>query len=202
MQVVSINAEKRESLGGSNGKKIRKSGAVPAVMYGGSEVSHCTVSPKDLKPLIYTPDFKLAEVTLDGKTEKCIIKDVQFHPVTDDIVHVDFLRLLPNTSIKVNIPLKFKGVSPGVKNGGKLVQSMRKISVKTTPEKLVDGLFLDISNLELGQSIRVRDIEVPEGMELMAKDAIPVAGVEIPRALKSAAAAEEVAAKAETTEEA
>ncbi|MCB0690434.1 MAG: 50S ribosomal protein L25 [Saprospiraceae bacterium] len=194
MQKVSIEANKRTDLGSASAKRIRQAGDVPAVIYGGNDVVHCSVPAKQLKNLVYTPDLKLAEVSVDGTNQRCILKDIQFHPVTDEIVHIDFLRIMDKTPIKVNVPLKFKGVSPGVKAGGKLVQSMRTVIVKTTPEKLTDELFLDISKLDLGQSIRVRDIEVPEGVEIMVNSAIPVAVIEIPRALKSAAAAEAKAA--------
>jgi large subunit ribosomal protein L25 len=190
MQTVSINAEKRTVVGSADAKKLRAQELIPAVMYGGDGVTHCTVSPKSLKPLIYTPDFKIAEINIDNTIEKCIVKDVQFHPVSDAILHIDFLKLVPKNTIKINIPVKFNGVSPGVKAGGKLVQSLRKVPIKTTPEHLIDELFVSISKLELGQSVRVRDIVVPEGIEIMSNGSIPVASIEIPRALKSAAAAE------------
>jgi large subunit ribosomal protein L25 len=190
MQTVSLKAEKRSTTGSADSKRLRDQNLIPAVMYGGDDVVHCTVNPKSLKSLVYTPDFKIAEVNIDGKVENCIVKDVQFHPVSDSILHIDFLKLIPKNTVKVDIPVKFKGVSPGVKAGGKLVQSLRKIPVKTTPEDLTDELFVDISKLELGQSVRVRDIVLPKGIEVLANGSIPVAIIEIPRALKSAAAAE------------
>ncbi len=113
------------------------------------------------------------------------------HPVTDEIVHVDFLRLKEGVPVKVELPLGFKGVSPGVKAGGKLIQNMRKVKVKVDPAYLQDRLYVSIEGLELGHSVRVKDVEVNEHMEVMSALATPVAQVAVPRALKSATAAAE-----------
>ena len=147
-------------------------------------------TPAGVKNLIYTPDFKIAELTIDGKPYRAILKAAQFHPVSDALLHVDFLRLIEKTPIKVEVPLRFKGVSPGVKVGGKLIQQVRKIKIKTTPEYLVDELKADISSLELGQALRMKEVIVPKGIEILNNMATPVALIEIPRALKAAAAAE------------
>ena len=191
MEIVKVEAQARESFGKKHTKRVRKEGLVPAIIYGGDTTTAISLSPKSVKPLVYTPDFKLAEIAVGSDSHKCILKDITFHPLTDEIVHIDFLRVIPDTPIKVEIPVDFKGKSPGVKEGGKLIPQMRKVKVKTTPENLVDRVFVDISELELGNSVRVRDIEFPDGMEVMTTTATPVAIVEVPRALKSAAAAEE-----------
>jgi len=191
METVAISGNVRTGLGKKATKALRVEGKVPCVIYGGDKVVHFSSIPKAFKPLIYTPDFKLAEITIDGETFQCILKDSQFHPVTDEIVHLDFLQLVPNKSIKVNIPVAFKGVSPGVKAGGKLIQKLRTIKIKTTPEKIVNKLFVDISEVTLGNSVRVRDVEVTDGMEVINPGATPVASVEVPRALRSAEAAAE-----------
>lgn len=192
MKVVEIKGTLRKDLGKKASKLVRKEEKVPCVIYGGEEPIHFTADVNSFRSLIYNPDFKLAEIVLDnGKTVRCILKESQFHPVTDQIVHLDFIELVPNKVVKVEIPVRFKGTSPGVKLGGKLIQSLRRVKVKTTPEKLVDELLLDISTLQLGHSIRIRDIEVGEGIEIMNSPGIPVASVEIPRALKSATAAAE-----------
>ena len=201
MEIVKIEAQARENFGKKYSKAVRKEGKVPAIIYGGENTTAISVTPKSVKSLVYTPDFKLAEIDVNGETHKCILKDIDFHPLTDEIVHIDFLRMIPETPIKVEIPVGFTGKSPGVKEGGKLIAQMRKVKVKTTPEALVDKLFVDISNLELGGSVRVRDIDFPAGMEVMTTPATPVAGVEVPRALKSAAAAEAKAGEAEAAAE-
>jgi large subunit ribosomal protein L25 len=208
MDIVKVEAQARESFGKKHTKKVRKEGLVPAIIYGGNNNTAISVTPKSVKSLVYTPDFKLAEISLNGDTHKCILKDITFHPLSDEIVHIDFLRVIEGQTIKVEIPIDFKGKSPGVKEGGKLIPQMRKVKVKTTPEYLVDRVYVDISELELGNSVRVRDIDLPEGMEIMTTTATPVAIVEVPRALKSATAAEEkegevgeVAAEEETAAE-
>lgn len=189
MEIVKVEAQARESFGKKHTKKVRKEGLVPAIIYGGDTNIAISVTPKSVKSLVYTPDFKLADITVNGETQQCILKDITFHPLSDEIVHIDFLRVIPGKSIKVEIPVDFKGKSPGVKEGGKLIPQMRKVKVKTTPEHLVDRLYVDISELELGNSVRVRDLELPEGIEVMTTTATPVAIVEVPRALKSAEAA-------------
>lgn len=196
METVAISGNVRTDLGKKATKALRVDGQVPCVIYGGDKVVHFSSIPKAFKPLIYTPDFKLAEITIDGETFKCILKDAQFHPVTDEIVHLDFLQLVPDKSVKVNIPVGFKGVSPGVKAGGKLIQKLRTIKIKTTPEKIVNKLFVDISEVVLGSSVRVRDVEINEGMEVLNPGATPVASVEVPRALRSAEAEAEDAVTA------
>lgn len=170
-------------------KALKSEGLVPAVLYGGDEVVHFSVSVKDLRALIYTADFKVAELNVGGKVYRCIVKDKQFHPVTDAIQHVDFLQLVDGKTVKVQVPIRFTGSAPGVKVGGKLQQTMRLVSIKTTPESLVDEMTADVSHLELGQSIRVRDIKTLDGIEIMNTLSIPIATIEIPRALRSAAAA-------------
>jgi large subunit ribosomal protein L25 len=196
MESIAIKGNIRTDLGGKAAKMIRKANEVPCVIYGGENVVHFTAPVLDFKKLVYTADFKLVEIEVDGKTYKCILKDMQFHPVTDNLLHIDFIELVDGQTVKVDIPIHFTGVAPGVKTGGKLYQKLRAAKIKTTPEYLIDELLLDISELKLGDSIRVRDIEIREGMEMMSPPGIPVASVEVPRALRSAEAeAEEEAAE-------
>lgn len=199
MEIVAVKGQVRTDVGKKATKAVRKEGRVPCVIYGTQDTLHFSIDPKEVKPLVYTPAFKLAEVEIDGTTYKCIIKDIQFHPVSDEIVHIDFLSLTDGHKVKVEIPVGFQGISPGMKLGGKLQQNLRRVKVKTTPENLVDQLVLDVSHLELGQSVRVRDIQVGEGIEIMSPAGTPIATVEIPRALRSATSA---ASKEEGAEEA
>lgn len=189
MEIVAVKGQVRTDVGKKASKAVRKEGRVPCVVYGTQDTLHFSIDPKEVKSLVYTPAFKLAEVELDGTTHKCIIRDIQFHPVTDEIVHIDFLALTDGQKVKVELPVGFKGVSPGMKLGGKLQQNLRRVKIKTTPEHLVDQLVLDVSHLELGQSVRVRDIKVGEGIEIMSPAGTPIATVEIPRALRSATSA-------------
>lgn len=186
METVKLEGTKRTDLGSKFSKQIRKEGMVPCVLYGQDGLAHFSVHPQAVKSLVYTPDFKIAEISLDGEVKRAILKDLQFHPVTDNIMHLDFLQLIDGVTVKVNLPLRTKGASEGVKVGGKLIQQVRRVLVKTKPEHLVEELFVDITELGLGQSARVRDIEINENMQIMNPGATPVAMVEIPRALRSA----------------
>ena len=192
MKTIAIKGEARTILGKKGSKADRKNGRIPCVIYGGGDPVHLSVTFNDVKSLIFTPEFKLAEITIDGNTYKCIVKDYQLHPLKDNLTHIDFLQLVDGKSIKINVPVKFIGVSPGEKSGGKLIQNLRRVSIKTTPEKMVNELSLDISSLQLNDSIRIRDIKPEDGVEVLNPPAIPVAIVEVPRALRSA---EDAAAK-------
>ncbi|MBB4080648.1 large subunit ribosomal protein L25 [Lewinella aquimaris] len=197
METITVNGEIRENLGKKSSKETRREGLVPAVLYGKGDPVHFTVKALDLRDLIYTAEFKLADVNVGGESHRAIIKEYQFHPVTDQLRHVDFLALEDGRPIKVEVPVTFTGTSPGVRGGGKLQQSVRRIKIKTTPKHLVDSLTLDISKLELGQSIRVRDLDPMEGVEIQNPGGQPIATVEVPRALRSAATAEKKASEKE-----
>jgi large subunit ribosomal protein L25 len=194
MQTVSIQGTVRAQVGKSDTKVVRAKEEIPCVLYGQKEIIHFTTNWNEVRHLIYTPDFKTAELTINGQSYSAILKDVQFHPSTEKILHIDFLKLTPGRSINVSVPLRLQGSSPGVKSGGRLIQSVRKIKVKCVPEKLVDEVVLDISNLDLGQTVRVRDIQAQSGIEITMTAAIPVASIEIPRAMRQAATAEAKAA--------
>ncbi|MEM6769520.1 MAG: 50S ribosomal protein L25 [Bacteroidota bacterium] len=202
MQSVKVSGEVRENLGKKFSKVTRREGLVPAVLYGAGDPVHFTIKPLDVRSLIYSPEFKLAELSVGGKETKAIVKDYQFHPVTDELLHIDFLALVPGHAIKVQVPVTFEGTSPGVRSGGKLQVAVRRVKIKTTPENLVDKVVLNISELELGNAIRVRDIKPIEGVEIMNPAGTPIASVEVPRALRSAATAEKKAAEAAEKEEA
>ena len=193
METVQIKAESRSDLGKKATKLIRKEGKIPAVLYSKEGVSHFSTTHNAVKSMVFTPDFKLAEIEIEGGVKKALLKDITFHPVTDEIQHIDFLELLDGHTIKADIPVKFTGTSPGVKNGGKLIRTLRTVKVKATPETLVDTLYVSIEGLQLGSAVRVRDIEVPEGIKIMVEGATPVGNVEVPRALRSAESAKEAA---------
>lgn len=198
MKTIALAGTPRTEVGKKSTKALRNEGLVPCVLYGGENAVHFSVTPMALRDLIYTNEFTTAAVEVEGTTYSAIIKDVQFHPITDTIMHVDFLQLEEGKVVKAEIPLRLVGTAVGVKVGGVLMQKLRKIKVKTTPDKLSATLSVDVSSLALGKSIRVRNIEVQDGIEIMNAGGIPVASVEIPRALRSAeakAAAEEAQAE-------
>jgi large subunit ribosomal protein L25 len=190
METISIVAQSRTGLGKKPSKDLRNDGRIPCVLYGGQDVVHFSVTLNDVKNLIYTPDFRVANLTIDGKEFRCIVKDYQLHPLTSQLTHIDFLSLVDGQKVKLEVPIRTKGVSPGVKLGGKMQLKLRRAKIKTLPEMMVTELFIDISSMDLGQSLRARDVQVPEGIELLNSASIPVVTIEIPRALRSAAAAE------------
>jgi large subunit ribosomal protein L25 len=206
MKFEKISAEERAEFGKKGSNSLKRAGKIPCVIYGkGKETKHFSVTPKAVKKLIYTPDFKGAIIDLGGKEYKGIIKAIQAHPVSDEITHIDFVQLVPGEKIKAELPVRCKGVAPGIKEGGALVQKLRKIKVKALADNLVNELTVSISKLNLGYSVRVRDIKVPNGIEILSDMGTPIASIEVPRALKSAAAAADGAEGeegAEATEEA
>lgn len=189
MEFVAIKGEARADLGKKSARASRKEGLIPCVMYGGDQVIHFTTTHNQVKNLVYTPAFKVAKVEVDGESIDCILKDIQFHPVTDEIMHIDFLRLVEGNPVKFAVPVKFIGTAEGVKTGGKLQQNVRRIKIKTAPEHMVNELELDVSHLEMGQSIRIRDIKVGEEVEILQSPGIPIATVVVPRSMRSATAA-------------
>lgn len=207
MEFVNVQGEIRELARKKGAKAVRNKGRIPCVLYGSGESIHFSVEPLSLRDVIYTPDFKLVELEVGGEKIKCILKTAQFNPVTDVIEHVDFLRLTDGKKVKIEIPVKFQGIAPGLKSGGALIQKLRRVKIEAIPEHLIDELELDISELELGQSIRIRDIKKYEGVEILNNEGIPIASIEVPRLLKTieeeeaeAAAAEAEAAAAEGEE--
>lgn len=201
MESISIQANLREELGKRASNHERKAKLVPCVIYGGGENIHISCEATSFKDLIYSPEFRLVDVSVNDSQYKCIIKDVQFHPVTEDIVHVDFLKLVDGAQIKVDVPLRIVGTSPGVTDGGRLVTLIRKVAIKTTPKNLVSELFVDISSLLLGSSMRISDIDVPEGVEILNAPGSPVASVIAPRVLKTTTVAEDELLEEEGGEE-
>jgi large subunit ribosomal protein L25 len=185
MNVINITAEPREAFGGQNSSKLRNEGKIPCVLYGGQEVKHFILNAAEIKPFVYTADFNIIEINLEGTAYRTVLKDIQFHPVTEVVEHMDFHELVPGRKVKVSVPVKLVGDSAGVKEGGSLVTVMRKLHIKATPENLVAELVGDISHLNLSQSIYVRDMNVPEGIEVLQEMGSPVGYIEVPRSLKS-----------------
>jgi large subunit ribosomal protein L25 len=161
MKQVSLSGALRTHVGKTEAKAIRKQNMVPAVMYGGKEQKILTVPYVDLQKILYSPDVYQVNLTIDGVTYPTVIREVQFHPVTDRILHVDFLELLPGKEVVIEIPVKFVGTSPGVLAGGKLVKSLRKIKVKATAENFPEYVTVDISGLNIGNTLKIKDIQLP-----------------------------------------
>ncbi len=150
----------RENVGKKDAKKLRREGKVPCVLYGGEKQVGFSMNEVDFKHLIFTPEVKLVDLDIDGKQYKASLQDVQYHPVTDSILHVDFLEVTPGKALVIGIPVRITGVSRGVLMGGKLVQKVRKLKVKGLAEHLPDDIVVDITELDIAQSIKVQHIKV------------------------------------------
>ena len=161
MKSIAISGSPRENVGKRDAKELRYDGKVPAVLYGGPTQTHFAVSAADLKPVVYTPDVHFIDIEVAGVKSQAVIQDIQFHPLTEKILHVDFLALDPNKPIAIEIPVKLTGTSPGVKMGGKLVQKLRKLRVKGLPKDHLDNVEVSIEGLEVGKSVRVGEIKLP-----------------------------------------
>ncbi len=185
MNTIQLKGETRSELGKSATRRLRSEGHIPCVIYGGEDQVHFSTKALDVRDFVYTPDFQIIEIELDGKTRRCIMKDLQFDVVTDDITHIDFLELVDNKPVITNIPINFVGQPEGVKAGGRLIIKLKSVKVRTLPKHLVSHLDVDISAMKLNGNVRVEDIPA-ENMEVMNPLRIPIASVVLTRALKQA----------------
>ena len=183
MKSLEIVGYKRVNLGKKDAKTLRGSGNVPCVLYGGDAQAHFHVPMILFRKLVYTPEIYEVQLNIEGDTYRCILQDIQFHPVSEIIMHADFLQITDNKPIKIKIPIKPQGDSPGVMKGGKLILKQKKIQVKALPKNIPDHINLDISNLDLGKRVKVSDLK-SESYEILTNLNIPVASVEVPRVLR------------------
>jgi len=192
MKSIAISGSPRENVGKRDAKELRYEGLVPAVLYGGKTQTHFSVSAADLKPVIYTPVVHFIDITVAGTKTQAIIQDIQFHPLTEQILHVDFLELDEKKPIAIEIPIRITGTSPGVKMGGKLVQKLRKLRIKALPKDHLDNIDVSIEGLEVGKSVRVGDLKFDKLTITNAKEDT-ILSITTSRALRQA---EETAAAA------
>ncbi|MGN6178517.1 MAG: 50S ribosomal protein L25/general stress protein Ctc [Mucilaginibacter sp.] len=185
MKSIAISGSLRENVGKRDAKELRYQSLVPAVLYGGATQTHFSVSAADLKPVVYTPDVHFIDLEVAGVKSQAIIQDLQFHPLTEQILHVDFLLLDPAKPITIEIPVKLTGSSPGVKAGGKLVQKLRKLRVKALPKDHLDNIEVSIEPLEVGKSVKVSEVSYPNLTILNAKEDT-IVSVTTSRALRQA----------------
>ena len=183
MNSITIEGQLRTEFGKAATRQLRSEEKVPGVIYGGAKEINFTAPATAFKSIVYTPDFMLAEVKVEGTTYRCVLKDLQFGKVSDQLIHVDFLELVGDKKVIVTLPLKFTGVPAGVKAGGKLVAKMKSLKVKVLPEFLRENIEVDISKLELNENLRVEDVKV-ENMEVLNSPRIPIASVTLTRQLK------------------
>ena len=200
MKTASLSGSSRESVGKKDASQLRLNNRVPAVLYGGGEQKHLSIAELDLSKIIFNPDVFQIDLDVDGTVHKCIIQEVQFHPVTERIVHVDLLQVIDGKTVRVELPLRTTGTAQGVIDGGRIQMLFRRLPVSGLIQDLPEAITVDISDLVIGSSARVRDIEVPNCKVLLNESALLVA-CKRTRAAMSAESEEEVADEAEGTEE-
>jgi len=185
MKSIAISGSPRENVGKRDAKELRYEGKVPAVLYGGDQQYHFAVSAADLKPLVYTPEVQFVDLEIGGKKHQAILQEAQFHPLTDQIIHIDFLALNDKKEVAMNIPIELTGTSPGVKMGGKLIQKLRALRVKALPKDLPQTIAVSLDSLEVGKSVRVDAIKIEKAKVLNNGDDT-IVSVVMSRALKQA----------------
>ena len=163
MKSITIKGSQRESVGKASTKALRNAGKVPCVLYGGEAPVHFSAEELSFKKLVYTPNAHTVMIELEsGETYQAVLQDIQFHPVTDRILHIDFFQLFKDKPITMNIPVRLEGNSPGVRNGGRLLRRKRKLAIKALPDLLPDEIVIDISKLRIGGTISVDAMRVDE----------------------------------------
>ena len=183
MKTITIEGQLRTGFGKAATRQLRSQEQVPGVIYGGEKEINFSAPATAFKTLVYTPNFQFADVTVDGKTYRTILKDLQFDKVSDHLIHVDLLELVEDKKVIADIPLKFVGTSKGVKDGGKLVTKMKSLKIKTLPKYLKEQIEVSIDDLDLNGNIRVEDVK-EEHYDILNSPRIPIASVVLTRQLK------------------
>ena len=180
METIEIIGYKRANLGKKNSKKLREEGNVPCVVYGGNEQLHFHSPMILFRDLIYTPGANFVKLNIEGVEKDAILQDIQFHPVSEVILHADFLELQENKKIKMEIPVKIIGDSPGVQQGGKILIRIRKLSLMAYPKNMPSFVEVDISELQLGKSIQVEEL-LNDQYDILNSPLVSVVSVNVPR---------------------
>ena len=181
MKSLAISVKERENVGKSSSKALRNQGKVPCVLYGGEKQVCFYAHENDLRKLVFTSDVFLVELDIEGQSTKCVMQDIQFHPVTDKILHIDFLEVFDDKEVTVEIPVILNGMSIGVRNGGNLLFRRNKIITRAIPADLPDAIEVDISELRIGQFVYIKDLR-SEKYSFLAPDNAVVVGVKTARA--------------------
>jgi len=158
MKAIEVKGSIREDVGKKTAKQLREQDLIPCVIYGKDNIIHFHTHKNSFKELVYTPNAYLVNIDLDGKKHKAVLRDVQFHPVTDKILHADFYEIDDKSPVWMKIPVRLEGSAVGVLNGGRLVQKMRKLKIKALPANLTDEIVIDISPLGIGDTVKVKDL--------------------------------------------
>ena len=189
MKEISVKGQQRTDTGKKATKLLRKEGLIPCNLYGEAETAlSFSTSMSEIRKAIYTPDVYVVNLNIDGKEHKAIIKELQFHPTTDALLHADFYEINEKKAITIGIPVKLNGLAQGVRDGGKINLSIRKINVTAPYKQIPEILNIDVTNLQLGKAIKVGELSF-EGLELATSPEVVVCSVKATRASRSAAAA-------------
>ncbi len=186
MKTVSLSGALRAHVGKKDAKQNRKDGNIPCVIYGGEKQIHFTLPELKLDKILFTPEVFVLNITVDGKEYKTILQDIQYHPVTDKVLHADFLEIREGKSVIVGLPLKFTGVAPGVTKGGKLQVKYRKLRVKGNIDDMPEFIELDVSKLDIGNSIKVRELNL-DNLDVVETPNAVVVQVKMSRGAKAGA---------------
>ena len=186
MQTFELNGALRSDLGKKATKELRVNQGVPCVLYGGESNVHFSVIEKDLQKLLYTPNVYIVKLTVDGKEFSAVMREIQFHPVTDKVLHIDFYQVFDEKAVVIEVPVKLTGFAVGVQAGGKLTLVERKLKVKALPANLPDVINVDVTSLGLGKSVKVKECEF-EGYEVVTAPDVVIAQVKLTRAARAAA---------------
>ena len=182
MKSVSISGSPRANVGKTDAKALRSAKQVPCVLYGGKEQIHFSVLETEFKNLIYTPNVHTVDLEIAGNKYNAILQEAQFHKISDNLIHVDFLELKPGKPVTMNIPVRTTGTSPGVRNGGRLVKKLKSIRAKGLVEKMPDEITIAIDTMEIGHSVRIEDIKI-DGLTFLNAAKTSVISVETMRAV-------------------
>ncbi len=200
MKSITIEGTVRTNSGKKEAFEVRRQGNIPCSLYGGSDNVNFFAPVAAFKDLVYTPEFYTAQINVDGKQYNCVMQDIQFDPISDDVLHIDFREMHPEKKIVLELPVNLEGTAPGVKEGGRIFLRMKKMKVKLYPKDLVEHITVKVDHLDLGKSVRVSELNIP-GIEFLNAPNIPIVSVLIPRVEKEAApAAATTTAAAATTE--
>ena len=182
MKTLAISAKIRKGIGKTDSKALRNQGNVPCVLYGGEKQVCFYAHENDFRNLVYAPDVFIVELEIEGEKYRAVMQDLQFHPVTDKLLHIDFLQIFDNKEVTVNIPVRLTGNAVGIRNGGILSFRRRKIITKAIPANLPDYIEIDIEDIEIGQSVYIKELRVDE-YTFLAPDNAVVVGVRMAREL-------------------
>lgn len=198
MKTFEIKGSLRKDVGKKSSRKIRNDGSVPCVMYGGEELVHFSVPELSFKDVVYTPNIYLIKLDIEGKSFDALLQDVQFHPVSDHIIHVDFKQISFDKEVATYLPIKLVGESVGIKQGGKLRLKRRKLKVKALPGNLPDFIEIDITKLDIGESIKIGEVVI-DNLELLDPHRSMIVAIASSRIAKGME--EEVVEEEEVTED-